>query len=141
MSAGSAEKALNEIKEYTSGKRTVPVPTYFAASEGTQSDAVLGAILSPDSCADIHCLGNAGLQSVSGVNIAYLGPEHSQVRASFTTHRTIVGDICGLPFNSCQCAGKQEAFRATLIYSSNCRRTSRFCRGRWMQLRAILTSF
>ena len=73
------KKALKEIKEYTSGRKSVPVPTYFVGPSNSESSPLLEALESPECSADIHCLAGGGLSSIKGLNVAFLDQDHTQV--------------------------------------------------------------
>lgn len=73
------EKVYRELKEYTSGRKKVPVPTYFTGGTKSCSPGLQEALDSSDNQADIHCLGTAGLQKVNGVLVAFLQQEYEKV--------------------------------------------------------------
>ncbi len=81
VSAGTPEEqqALEELKEYISGKKRVPVPTYYVLSNESKDNAILKALNTPDCKADIQCLGTAGIEKVKDLSVAFLGQNFSQV--------------------------------------------------------------
>ena len=81
-SAGNQEQVLQDLKEYTSGRRKVPVPTYFTGLSDAAGDVVRQALEDAKNHCDLHCLGIAGLQKVNDINIAFLHRKHSKVKAS-----------------------------------------------------------
>lgn len=77
--AANEDKAMKDLEDYIQGKKKTPVPTYFVAPANSSGDGFLRALSDPDSKADIHSLGKAGLEQLQGLNIAFLGQEFSQV--------------------------------------------------------------
>ena len=76
----SDESGIAELKDYVSGAKQVPVPTYFLCGGGRGAELALPALEDPESKADIHHLGKAGLRTVQGLSVAFLDHGAGAVR-------------------------------------------------------------
>lgn len=75
----AVEKSLAELRQYISGSKPVPVPTYFLGAAGSAADKLLQLLDDPENQADVHYLGKSGLTELKGLSVAFLDLEHTQV--------------------------------------------------------------
>lgn len=79
-SAEDTAELSAEARTFTSGSKQAPLPTYFVGSFGSGSTEAMLALSTADT--NIHHLGQAGLKTLQGLNVAYLDGTYNEAAYS-----------------------------------------------------------